>query len=127
MPTTLPAVLPARLTAYRPGRIALVAAAAWPSVLDGPFEPGGVRITVPRYALDLRTCRDDVDPHRVRWLADGSTIRPVTTRTVPMVPYRRSLWVVGGHTVLAAHLAAGTEDIPVRLLTPVRDAQRVQA
>lgn len=117
----LPAVLPTRLTAYLPGRLQLVPAEAWPDALGGPFARVGVRTTIPRYALDLRTGVDEVDPARVRWLAQGSTIRTLATRHVHLTAYQGLLWIVDGHTALAAHLAAGSDEVPVRLITRVDD------
>lgn len=118
----LPAVLPTRLTAYLPDRLQLVPAEAWPDVLSGPFARAGVRTTIPRYALDLRTQVDEVDPARVRWLAQGSTIRTLATRHVHLTTYQGLLWIVDGHTALAAHLAAGSDELPVRLVTRVDGA-----
>jgi hypothetical protein len=120
-PTVTPevAALPNRLTAYLPGRITLVPSDEWPAALAGPFDRTGVRTTIPRYALELRTRRDEVEPDRVRQLADGSTIRTLETRLVAVCSHRGHLWVVGGHTALAAHLAAGTDEIPIRLVHPL--------
>lgn len=115
----LPAVLPDRLTAYLPDRLHLVPSEEWPAALTGRFERTGVRTTIPRYALDLRTQKDGIDPDRVRWLAQGSTIRTLTTRHVHLTAHKGVLWIVDGHTCLAAHLAAGSEGIPVRLVTRV--------
>jgi hypothetical protein len=117
--TVLPTVLPDRLTAYLPERITLVPPEAWPVVLTGGFERTGVRTSIPRYALDLRTSRDEVDPARVRWLAEGSTIRSLATRHVHVAAHLGMLWIVDGYTALAAHLAARTEAIPVRLVSPI--------
>lgn len=115
----LPAVLPDRLSAYLPDRLHVVASEEWPAALTGRFERTGVRTTIPRYALDLRTQKDRIDPDRVRWLAQGSTIRTLATRHVHLTAYRGVLWIVDGHTALAAHLAAGSDEIPVRLVTRV--------
>ena len=116
MYTPLPAVLPTRLTAYLPDRLCLVAPEAWPDALTGRFERTGVRTTIPRYALDLRTQKDDIDPARVRWLAQGSTIRTLANRHVHLTAHRGVLWIIDGHTALAAHLAAGSDEVPVRLV-----------
>lgn len=118
----LPAVLPTRLTAYLPDRLRLVPAEAWPDALCGPFARTGIRTTIPRYALDLRTGIDEVDPARVRWLAQGSTIRTLATRPVHLTTHQGVLWVIGGHTALAAHLAAGSDQLPVRLVARADDA-----
>jgi hypothetical protein len=115
----LPAVLPNRLTAYLPDRLHVVPSEEWPHALMGRFERTGVRTTIPRYALDLRTQKDDIDPDRVRWLAQGSTIRTLATRHVHLTAHKGVLWIVDGHTALAAHLAAGSDDIPVRLVAKV--------
>ena len=117
----LPAVLPNRLTAYLPDRLHLVPSEAWPAALTGRFERTGVRTTIPRYALDLRTQKDDIDPDRVRWLAQGSTIRTLATRHVHLTAHKGVLWVIDGHTALAAHLSAGSDDVPVRLVARVED------
>lgn len=114
----LPETLPTRLTDYLPERVRWVPEHAWPQELAGPFETTGIRTRIPRYALDVRTLCNDVDPARVRWLAQGSTIRSLDTRLVHLCSHRGVLWVVAGHTSLAAHLAAGTEHIPVKLVAP---------
>lgn len=117
----LPAVLPDRLTAYLPDRLHLVPSEEWPAALTGRFERTGVRTTIPRYALDLRTQKDVIDPDRVRWLAQGSAIRTLATRHVHLTAHKGVLWIIDGHTALAAHLAAGTDDIPIRLVSRVGD------
>jgi hypothetical protein len=117
----LPPELPDRLTSYAPGRIVEVAAAAWPIV--EVRDRVGITSTIPRYALEVLTVRTDIDPERVRWLASGATTRPLSNRHVHVVHHRARLHVVDGHHALAAHLAAGSDRIPVRLVTPaqVRD------
>ena len=117
----LPAVLPSRLTVYLPHRVHLVPSVEWPSSLTGRFERTGVRTTIPRYALDLRTQKDDIDTDRVRWLAQGSTVRTLATRHVHLAAHRGVLWIIDGHTALAAHLAAGSDDIPIRLVSRIRE------
>ncbi len=114
----LPETLPTRLTDYLPERVRWVPEHAWPQELAGPFETTGIRTRIPRYALDVRTRVNEVDPDRVRWLAQGSTIRSLETRLVHLTAHRGLLWVVDGHHSLAAHLAAGTEHIPVKLVSP---------
>ena len=114
----LPKTLPTRLSEYLPERVRWVPAPAWPQELAGPFATTGIRTRIPRYALDVRTARNEVDPARVRWLAQGSTIRSLDTRLVHLTCHRGVLWVVDGHHSLAAHLAAGTEQIPVKLVSP---------
>lgn len=117
----LPPELPARLADYAPGRVVEVAPASWPivEVLDRV----GITSTIPRYALEVLTVRTDIDPERVRWLATGSSTRPLSNRHVHVVHHRARLHVVDGHHALAAHLAVGSDRIPVRLVTPaqVRD------
>jgi hypothetical protein len=117
----LPPELPDRLTSYAPGRIVEVAAAAWPIV--EVRDRVGITSTIPRYALEVLTVRTDIDPERVRWLASGASTRPLSNRHVHVVHHRARLHVVDGHHALAAHLAAGSDRIPVRLVTPaqVRD------
>lgn len=114
----LPPELPDRLTDYAPGRIVEVAEAAWPIV--EVHDRVGITSTIPRYALEVLTARTDIDPERVRWLASGSSTRPLTNRHVHVVHHRARLHVVDGHHALAAHLAAGSDRIPVRLVTPAR-------
>lgn len=113
----LPETLPTRLSDYLPERVRWVPPHAWPQELAGPFNTAGIRTRIPRYALEVRTAKNEVDPDRVRWLAQGSTIRSLDTRLVHLTSYRGVLWVVDGHHSLAAHLAAGTEHIPVKLVT----------
>jgi hypothetical protein len=117
----LPPELPDRLTSYAPGRIVEVAAASWPIV--EVRDRVGITSTIPRYALEVLTVRIDIDPERVRWLASGSSIRPLSNRHVHVVHHRARLHVVDGHHALAAHLASGSDRIPVRLVIPseVRD------
>lgn len=117
----LPVVLPDRLTAYLPDRLHLVPSEEWPAALTGRFERAGVPTAIPRYALELRTQKDDIDPARVRWLAQGSTIRTLGTRHVHLTAHKGMLWIIDGHTALAAHLAAGTDNIPIRLVARVED------
>ncbi len=127
-PVTLPAVLSDHLPDYAPGRITLVTPEAWPlHDVDRPDEGGapgtrlgiGIRTTIPRYALELRTARAGVYPDRVRWLVERSATRPLSARHVHLVHHRGLLHVVDGHHALAAHLAVGSDRIPVRLLRPV--------
>jgi hypothetical protein len=117
----LPPELPDRLTSYAPGRIVEVAAAAWPIV--EVRDRVGITSTIPRYALEVLTVRTDIDPERVRWLASGASTRPLANRHVHVVHHRARLHIVDGHHALAAHLAAGSDRIPVRLVTAaqVRD------
>jgi hypothetical protein len=108
--------LPTDLAAYAPGRIHPVDPADW-SVPDG-LARTGVLIELPRYALDLRTRETAIDPERVRRLLDGAAVRPIETRPVGLTMHRRSLYVIGGHHELAAHLAGGAERILVALHRP---------
>ena len=112
----LPPDLPDRLTDYAPGRIVEVAPTAWP-ILE-VRDRVGITSSIPRYALEVLTAPTDIDPERVRWLVDGSSTRPLTNRHVHVVHHRARLHVVDGHHALAAHLAAGSDRIPVRLVTP---------
>ncbi|TVR22585.1 MAG: hypothetical protein EA387_08510 [Nitriliruptor sp.] len=112
----LPADLPDRLTDYAPGRIVEVAPTAWP-ILE-VRDRVGITSSIPRYALEVLATPTEIDPERVRWLVDGSSTRPLTNRHVHVVHHRARLHVVDGHHALAAHLAAGSDRIPVRLVTP---------
>jgi hypothetical protein len=112
--TTLPQVLSDHLPDYAPGRISWMSPEVWP--LRDPDSGVGITTSIPRYALDVVTARTRVDPDRVRWLAERSATRPLETRHVHVVHQRGVLYVVDGHHALAAHLAAGSERIPVRLL-----------
>jgi hypothetical protein len=109
----LPGVLPDRLPDYLPGRIRVLAPGAWqvPAVLSDDL----VRTSIPRYALDLRTLDVPIDPERVRWLAERSTVRALERRHVHLVTHRTGLHVVDGHHALAAHLATGADTVPVVL------------
>lgn len=112
----LPPDLPDRLIDYAPGRIVEVAPTAWP-ILE-VRDRVGITSSIPRYALEVLTTPTDIDPERVRWLVSGSSTRPLTNRHVHVVHHRARLHVVDGHHALAAHLAAGSDRIPVRLVTP---------
>jgi hypothetical protein len=112
----LPAVLPDRLPDYLPGRIRLLADEVWP--VPAELDDSLVRTSIPRYALDLRTRDVPIDPDRVRWLAERSTIRALESRHVHLVTIRTGLHVVDGHHALAAHLATGAERVPVALARP---------
>jgi hypothetical protein len=109
----LPTDLPARLPDYAPGRIRVLPEGAWrvPSELD----EDRVRTALPRYGLDLRTLDVPIDVERVRWLVERATVRPLGSRHVHLVSHGTGLHVVDGHHALAAHLAAGTDRIPVKL------------
>ncbi|MFU8840276.1 MAG: hypothetical protein ACNA8R_06100 [Nitriliruptoraceae bacterium] len=117
----LPDPLPSSLSQYAPGRIVEIPDDQWPII--EVRDRVGVVSTIPRYALEVRTVSLELDPERVRWLAAATSPRPLSDRHVHMVTHRGRLHVVDGHHALAAHLAAGTERIPVRLVTPatVRD------
>ena len=117
----LPPHLPASLLEYARGRIIPVDPATWPIVEVN--DRVGVVSTIPRYALEVLTERTDIDPSRVRWLVEGTSTRPLANRHVHVVHHRLGLHVVDGHHALAAHLAVGSDRIPVRLVTPsaVRD------
>ena len=119
----LPPELPDRLTDYAPGRIVEVAPAAWP-ILE-VRDRVGITSSIPRYALEVLTTPTEIDPERVRWLVSGSSTRPLSNRHVHVVHHRARLHVVDGHHALAAHLAAGSDRVPVRLVTPslVRDPE----
>jgi hypothetical protein len=120
----LPAELPDRLSAYLPGRIVVVPDDVWPARMCGRAFRSGIRTRIPRYALEVRIRRDAVDPAQVRRLVQGWTIRGLDSRPVELTNHRGVLWVLDGHTALAAHLAVGTEEIPVRLVSPMPDATR---
>lgn len=113
MRTPLPLVLSDRLPDYLPGRIRVLAVEAWPVPTVVPDDV--VRTSIPRYALDLRTLDVAIDPARVRWLAERSTVRALDQRHVHIVAHRTGLHVVDGHHALAAHLATGAETVPVAL------------
>lgn len=112
--------LPTHLPDYAPGRIVAVAPEEW--TLPERFEPSGVLIELPRYALDLRTLPVPIDPVRVRRLLMGSPREPLDSRAVELSLHRGSLHVVASHHELAAHLAVGAERIPVALQRPARQA-----
>jgi hypothetical protein len=76
----------------------------------------GVRTSIPRYALDLRSERAAIDPDRIRWLVERSATRPLSARHVHVVHHGGVLYVVDGHHALAAHLVTGAERIPIRLV-----------
>ncbi len=118
----LPPHLPTSLLEYAPGRIIPADPATWPVIEVN--DRVGVVSTIPRYALEVLTLRTDIDPERVRWLVNGSSTRPLTNRHAHLVHHRARLHVVDGHHALAAHLAAGSDRIPVRLVTPSRVAHR---
>jgi hypothetical protein len=114
MRTPLPAVLPSYLPDYAPGRIAVRTQDEW--MLPTELETTGIRITIPRYALDVVTLRTDIDPDRVRWLAERVATRPLDARHIHLVRHRGILHLVDGHHALAAHLVTGAELLPVRLV-----------
>lgn len=116
MRTPLPAMLPDRLPAYLPGRIIVVPDDAW-ELHGREGAPTGIRTRLPRYGLEVRTRDVQIRPDRVRWLTERSTTRPLDARHVHLVHHRGELYVVDGHHALAAHLATGSEHIPVKLLT----------
>jgi hypothetical protein len=116
---SLPSELPTQLPEYAPGRIVPVPVEAWPRVFAAGFERHGVSTTIPRFGLDLRTLRLDVDPDRVRAAMSPTTTRPLAQRRVSIVHHAGVLWAVGGHTALAANLAIGVERIPVQLVRPL--------
>ncbi len=111
----LPPALPDRLVDYAPGRILEVSAETWP--FGEVTDRVGVSSEIPRYALEVLTARVDIDPARVRWLAEDASVRLLHTRHVHLTTYQGRLHVVDGHHALAAHLATGAERIPVRLVT----------
>lgn len=112
----LPPVLPDRLPDYLPGRIRSVPDHAWhvPAELDDPV----VASPIPRYAIDLRCLDVPIDAERVRWLVERATVRPIETRHVHLVSHGTGLHVVDGHHALAAHLAVGSDRVPVKLVRP---------
>lgn len=112
----LPPELSSTLLDYAPGRIVPAVPESWPIV--EVRDRVGIVSTIPRYALEVLTLRTDIDPERVRWLVNGSSTRPLTNRHVHLVHHRARLHAVDGHHALAAHLAAGSDRIPVRLVTP---------
>jgi hypothetical protein len=112
----LPDPLPRSLSHYAPGRIVEIPDDQWPII--EVRDRVGVTSAIPRYALEIRTVAVELDPERVRWLAATTAPRPLADRHVHVVTHRGRLHVVDGHHALAAHLAAGTERIPVRLVTP---------
>lgn len=115
MRAPLPSTIPDRLPAYLPGRISVVPDELWD--LEQPAEAAfGIRIELPRYGMDLHTRDVPIDPERVRWLTERTTVRPLDARHVHLVHHRGGLFVVDGHHALAAHLLTGAERIPVRLL-----------
>jgi hypothetical protein len=121
----LPDPLPRSLPDYAPGRIVEVPDEHWPII--EVRDRVGVTSTIPRYALEVRTVAVRLDPERVRWLAEAASPRPLSDRHVHMVTHRGRLHVVDGHHALAAHLAAGTERIPVRLVAPTTVHDRAVA
>jgi len=112
----LPPDLPSSLVEYARGRIVPADPATWPII--EVRDRVGIVSTIPRYALEVLTLRTDIDPERVRWLVNGSSTRPLTNRHVHLVHHRARLHVVDGHHALAAHLAVGSDRVPVRLVTP---------
>jgi hypothetical protein len=110
----LPPTLPDHLADYDPARVHVVAPDAWPVTVDP--EELGVRTTLPRYALQLRTLDVPIDPDRVRWLVERAATRTLDSRHIHVVPHRDGLHVVDGHHALAAHLAVGSERVPVKLV-----------
>lgn len=105
-----PAQLPTALPDYLPGRIHVLAASRWP---EGDWITNGVRVFVPRYGLEVFVRDPQVDPVRVRWLA-ARTVHPIETSYVSLIHDRR-LYVLRGRHLLAAHLVAGSDRIPVKL------------
>lgn len=116
MRAPLPATLPDRLPPYLPGRITVVPDHAWD--VGGDVVPSGVRIALPRYGMDLLTRDVPIDPERVRWLTEQTTVRPLDARNVHLIARRGRLYVVDGHHALAAHLVTGREWLPARLVEP---------
>lgn len=112
----LPPHLPDRLVDYAPGRVLEVDDQDWP-ILE-VRDRVGITSSIPRYALEILTTRTDIDPARVRWLVEGSSTRPLQNRHAHVVHHRARLHLVDGHHALAAHLAVGSERVPVRLVTP---------
>lgn len=112
----LPTVLPDRLPDYLPGRIRVLGDDVWP--IPAELADDRVRSVIPRYALELRTLDVPIDVDRVRWLVERVTTRPLEVRHVHLVSHGVGLHVVDGHHALAAHLASGTERLPVMLARP---------
>lgn len=117
MRAPLPEVLPDRIEDYAPGRIVVVSEDEWP--IAGELENTGVRTTIPRYALDVRTLPVRIDPERVRWLTERVTTRPLDARHVHLTMHQGLLYLVKGHHTLAAQLITGAEHIAVRLVRPL--------
>ena len=109
--------LPTHISAYAPSRITAVPTDAWPAALVPNDSADGVETMIPRYGLDVLARDLPVDPNLVRehLLA---TDPPLATRRVRLTTYAGRLWVLTDRSVLAAHLAAGTDPIPVRLVRP---------
>ncbi|MFA9444641.1 hypothetical protein [Egicoccus sp. AB-alg6-2] len=106
----VPEQLPSALPDYLPGRIHVVEPERWPT---GAWVTNGVRVSVPRYGLEVFVRNADIDPERVRWHT-RRTVHPLEASYVSLLHDRR-LYVLKGHHVLAAHLAAGSDRIPVQL------------
>jgi hypothetical protein len=117
--SSLPTELPTQLPEYAPGRIVPVPVEAWPGVFAAGFERHGVHTSLPRFGLDLRTLRVDVDPDRVRAAVSPTTTRPLAERRVSIAHHAGVLWVAGCHTALAANLVMGVERIPIQLVRPL--------
>jgi len=111
-------LLPDRLTAYAPGRITEVPVAAWPAALDGAVATGGVRTTIPRYGLDVYASDHPVVPDEVRAWSARLSVADASDLDVAVANHAGRLWVVGDRALLAAHLASGTQRIPVRIVVP---------
>lgn len=109
-----PAQLPTLLSDYLPGRIHVVDEVRWPT---GAWVTNSVRVLVPRYGLEVFVRHERVDPSRVRWEA-RRTVHPLETASVSLLHDRR-LYLLRGRHLLAAHLAAGSERIPVQLFQRV--------
>lgn len=120
MRAPLPAVIPDRIEDYAPGRIIVVPEDEWPITV--PLETTGVRTSIPRYALDVRTLPIRIDPERVRWLTEKVTTRPLDARHVHLTMHQGLLYLVKGHHTLAAQLITGAERVAVRLVRPLDDA-----
>lgn len=110
-------LLPTRIADYAPGRITEVPASAWPALLAEPDGDGGVDTTLPRYGLDVLARDLPLDPHHVHALIVAAD-PPLATRRVRLTTYAGRLWVLADRSILAAHLAAGTDPLPVRLVRP---------
>lgn len=117
MRAPLPTVLPDRIEDYAPGRIVVVPEDEWP--IEGPLETTGVRTSIPRYALDVRTLPVAIDPERVRWLTERVTTRPLDARHVHLTMHQGILYLVKGHHTLAAQLITGADHVAVRLVRPL--------